>query len=142
MIREGHKIQFDIWDTAGQEKFRSIVRIYYQRANAALIVFDLTKRETFEKAVKWIDELRDQCDEVIQICLLGNKSDLVEEREIPLEEILQKCKEKEVIYREVSAKTGKGVKEAFEDLFNKIPLDIPKVETLEMSQPTQTKRCC
>ncbi len=65
MMINGQKVQFDIWDTAGQEKFRSIVKIYYQKANAAIIVFDVTKRETYEKAVRWIDEVRDHCDEDI-----------------------------------------------------------------------------
>ena len=82
MIINDHRIQFDIWDTAGQEKFRSIVKIYYQKANAALIVFDVTNRESFEKAVRWIDEVRDCCDEEIKIGLIGNKSDLGEEWEV------------------------------------------------------------
>lgn len=81
-----------------------------------------------------MDEVRECCDEEVAICLLGNKCDLNEEREVTKEEANLVAGQKGVLYWEVSAKTGVGVKEAFEELFNQISLDFQPMETLITQQ--------
>ena len=84
-------IRAHIWDTAGQEKFRAITKSYYRGAKGALVVFDLTKRESFNNADKWISELRANGENDLIIILIGNKSDLVMDRCITKEEAKEKA---------------------------------------------------
>lgn len=69
-------IKIQIWDTAGQESFKSITRSYYKGSIAALIVYDITRRESFESISKWLHEVRSHSHEKVEIVLIGNKSDL------------------------------------------------------------------
>ena len=75
-----------IWDTAGQERYKSITNAYYKGAKGALLVFDLTKKQSFESVDKWISDLKANGDEQITIILVGNKSDLEEHRQVTSEE--------------------------------------------------------
>uniref|UniRef100_A0A8D0LA69 RAB17, member RAS onco family n=1 Tax=Sphenodon punctatus TaxID=8508 RepID=A0A8D0LA69_SPHPU len=79
-------IKFEIWDTAGQEKYHSVCHLYYRGANAALLVFDIARKETFDRAKAWLRELEKEFlhDEIL-IVLVGNKTDLSAEREVTLE---------------------------------------------------------
>ena len=71
------EIRLNLWDTAGQEKFRSLTRMYYQDAEAAVIVYDITFRESFESAKYWVEDLRQNCNNTdILIAIVGNKCDL------------------------------------------------------------------
>jgi len=83
---DGVKIKAQIWDTAGQERFRSITNAYYKGAKGALLVFDVTRRETFDSINKWVPELKQSGDKDVTIILVGNKSDLVQERQVSTEE--------------------------------------------------------
>ena len=77
---ENKIIKNQIWDTAGQERFRAITNAYYRGAVGAIIAYDLTKSKTFENVQKWLNELKDNAEPNITVMLLGNKSDLVENR--------------------------------------------------------------
>ena len=72
-------IKFEIWDTAGQERYKSLAPMYYRNANAAIIVYDITQKDSLQKAVKWVDELKSKLgeDSDVIISLIGNKLDLV-----------------------------------------------------------------
>lgn len=83
---DGYKIKGQIWDTAGQERFRSITNAYYKGAKGALLVYDVTRRETFENISKWVPELKQTGDKDVTIILVGNKSDLENERQVSTEE--------------------------------------------------------
>ena len=76
------KIKTQIWDTAGQERFRAITHAYYKGATGALVVYDVTKSATFESVDKWLKELRENAEEDIVIILIGNKSDLKDQRTV------------------------------------------------------------
>ena len=89
----GYKVKNQIWDTAGQERYRSITNTYYKGAKGALVVYDISKRDTFDNANKWINELRMNGEKDVCIVLVGNKSDLLEDRVISSEEGEQKAKE-------------------------------------------------
>ena len=74
------QIKLQIWDTAGQESFRSITRSYYRGAAGALLVYDITRRETFNHLTRWLEEARHNANSDMVVMLIGNKSDLENER--------------------------------------------------------------
>ncbi|XP_028800495.1 ras-related protein Rab-2-A-like [Neltuma alba] len=108
-------LKLHIWDTAGQEKFRSITRTYYREAIVALLVYDITRKETFKHLDSWLKELREHADSNVTIVLVGNKCDLNLRREVSTEEGKQFAKENKLIFLETSAKLGQNVDEAFEE---------------------------
>jgi Ras-related protein Rab-11A len=80
-------IKAQIWDTAGQERYRAITSAYYRGAVGALLVYDISKHQTYENVTRWLKELRDHADTNIVIMLVGNKSDLRHLRAVPTEEV-------------------------------------------------------
>ncbi len=108
----GKQIKLQIWDTAGQESFRSITRSYYRGATGALLVYDISRRDTFNHLTRWLDEARQHANPKMVIMLIGNKSDL-EKREVSYEEGEKFAKENGLIFLETSAKTAQNVEEAF-----------------------------
>ncbi|CCH44471.1 Ras-related protein [Wickerhamomyces ciferrii] len=118
-------IKFEIWDTAGQERFASLAPMYYRNAQAALVVYDITKPASFIKARHWIKELHEQASKDIIIALVGNKLDVVEEdesnRKVAYEEGETLANEEGLIFLETSAKTSFNVKEVFMNIGQKIP---------------------
>merc|ERR1712060_632901 len=83
---DGQKIKLQIWDTAGQEAFRSITRAYYRGAAGALLVYDITRRDTFQHLSRWLEEARQNGNQNMTIMLIGNKCDLEHKREVTPEE--------------------------------------------------------
>ena len=121
-----------IWDTAGQEKFQSVQRIFYRGSDACIIVFDITNPASFTNVSKWKEEFINAANlsspESFPIILIGNKADLATERkvcprfkfQVPYSKGLQWCKDNGgIAYFEVSAKTAANVKEGFEDITKK-----------------------
>ena len=112
---DGQSIKFQIWDTAGQESFRSITRAYYRGACGALLVFDVTRKETFEHVASWLQDAKDNSNLDISILLIGNKVDLADKREVSREEAEAYAKQEGLAYLETSAKTAHNVDAAFFD---------------------------
>ncbi|MEW5298386.1 MAG: hypothetical protein WDW36_001515 [Sanguina aurantia] len=110
---DGKQIKLQIWDTAGQESFRSITRSYYRGAAGALLVYDITRRETFNHLASWLDDARQHANPNMTIMLIGNKSDLTHRRAVTTEEGEQFAKEHGLIFLETSARTAHNVEEAF-----------------------------
>ncbi|KAL5061990.1 hypothetical protein RYX36_023727 [Vicia faba] len=106
-------IKLQIWDTAGQEMFRSITRSYYGGAAAALLVYDITRRETFDHLANWFEDLRQHANSNIIFILIGNKCDLTKKRVVSSEEGDKFAKENGLIFMEVSAKSAQSVEHAF-----------------------------
>jgi Ras-related protein Rab-2A len=106
-------IKLQIWDTAGQESFRSITRSYYRGAAGALLVYDITRRETFNHLASWLDDARQHANSNMTIMLIGNKSDLAHRRAVSTEEGEQFAKENGLVFMETSAKTAHNVEDAF-----------------------------
>uniref|UniRef100_UPI00398D6A5B Rab5 n=1 Tax=Leishmania donovani TaxID=5661 RepID=UPI00398D6A5B len=105
-------VHFDIWDTAGLERFKSLASMYYRGAAAALVVFDIVSADTFEKARYWIRELQANSPETV-VMLVGNKKDLESERQVSLADAQQSAGEMGAMYHETSARSGDGVRDAF-----------------------------
>eukprot|EP01111_Echinosteliopsis_oligospora_P001487 TRINITY_DN12241_c0_g1_i1.p1 TRINITY_DN12241_c0_g1~~TRINITY_DN12241_c0_g1_i1.p1 ORF type:complete len:206 (+),score=27.76 TRINITY_DN12241_c0_g1_i1:80-697(+) len=106
-------VKLQIWDTAGQEKFRSITRSYYRGAAGALLVYDITRRETFEHLTTWLEDCRKYSSSDITIILIGNKSDLESQRQVTTEEATQFAEKHDLVFLETSAKTAHNVDQAF-----------------------------
>jgi Ras-related protein Rab-2A len=109
----GQELKLQIWDTAGQESFRSITRSYYRGAVGALLVFDVTRRETFEHVQMWLDDALTNCHTPLTAMLVGNKIDLANQRTVTREEAEEFAKKKGITYIEASAKTAENVDAAF-----------------------------
>lgn len=110
---DGKQIKLQIWDTAGQESFRSITRSYYRGAAGALLVYDITRRDTFNHLTTWLEDARQHSNSNMVIMLIGNKSDLESRREVRKEEGEAFAREHGLIFMETSAKTASNVEEAF-----------------------------
>ncbi|CAL9690474.1 unnamed protein product [Knipowitschia caucasica] len=106
-------VKFEIWDTAGQERYHSLAPMYYRGAQAAIVVFDITKPDTFERAKAWVKELQRQASPNIVIALAGNKADLSEKRLVEFEEAQTYAEDTGLLFMETSAKTAMNVNELF-----------------------------
>eukprot|EP01121_Diplochlamys_sp_Union-15-3_P012539 TRINITY_DN3769_c0_g2_i1.p1 TRINITY_DN3769_c0_g2~~TRINITY_DN3769_c0_g2_i1.p1 ORF type:complete len:216 (-),score=33.64 TRINITY_DN3769_c0_g2_i1:47-649(-) len=122
-------VKLQIWDTAGQEKFRSITRSYYRGAYGALLVYDITRRETFDHVASWLDDCRKCSTPNIVIILIGNKCDLETGRQVSHEEGQEFARRHGLFFLETSAKTAQNVDEAFIKSANQI---FEKVEANQM----------
>eukprot|EP01098_Paradermamoeba_levis_P008680 TRINITY_DN3591_c0_g1_i1.p2 TRINITY_DN3591_c0_g1~~TRINITY_DN3591_c0_g1_i1.p2 ORF type:complete len:230 (-),score=64.41 TRINITY_DN3591_c0_g1_i1:47-736(-) len=109
-----------VWDTAGQEKFRAISSCYFRSAVAAGIVYDITKKESFESVERWLDDLRNYSSPSIIIILIGNKTDEESERVISKAEGENLAKKHKLLFMETSAKNGSNVEKAFEILVTEV----------------------
>ena len=105
--------RIQIWDTAGQENFRSITRAYYKNSVCALVVYDISSRDSFNNVMSWIEDCKNQSPKTIFIVLVGNKSDLDDKRQVSYEEGEALAKENGLMFLETSAKTAYNVVEAF-----------------------------
>ncbi|KAE9551920.1 hypothetical protein FO519_004879 [Halicephalobus sp. NKZ332] len=112
---DGKQIKLQIWDTAGQESFRSITRSYYRGAAGALLVYDITRRDTFNHLTSWLEDARQHSNSNMVIMLIGNKSDMEARREVKKEEGEAFAREHGLVFMETSAKTASNVEEAFID---------------------------
>lgn len=117
---DGKNLKAQIWDTAGQERYRSITNAYYKGAKGALVVYDITSRSSFDNVDRWISEIKSSADIAIYLVLVGNKSDLNENREISIEEGKQKSANNGIAFMETSAKTSENIEEVFNLLTNEI----------------------
>lgn len=113
-------IKAQLWDTAGQEKFRSITAQYYRGAKGILIVFDVTKRTSFESVDKWLNEVHNVSDASIPIILIGNKKDMVKNRSVTTEEAIEYSKDHGLNYIETSAKNGTNCSRAISRLLEDV----------------------
>jgi len=110
---DSNQVKLQIWDTAGQEKFRSITRSYYRGAAGALLVYDITRRETFEHLSSWLEDCLKYSNANIVITVIGNKCDLETNRQVTREEGEEFAKKHNLLFLETSAKTAENVDEAF-----------------------------
>ena len=107
------KIKIQIWDTAGQEQFQSITRSYYKGAIGALLVYDITRKETFNHITKWLEVVKSYSGKKICIILIGNKIDLEKKRKVSKEDGENFAKKNGILFLETSAKTAECVADAF-----------------------------
>nr|XP_004662288.2 ras-related protein Rab-17 [Jaculus jaculus] len=146
-------LKLEIWDTAGQEKYHSVCHLYYRGANAALLVYDITQKDSFHKAQQWLGDLEKEFPPgEIVVMLVGNKTDLEEEREVPFQEGKEFADSKNLLFMETSAKLNHRVSEVFrtvaqellqraEDKRSHSPQGAPAV-TLDQGPAARQGKCC
>jgi Ras-related protein Rab-11A/Rab family protein len=117
---EGKTVKAQIWDTAGQERYRAITSAYYRGAVGALLVFDITKRQTFDNVQRWLRELRDHADANIVVMMVGNKSDLNHLRSVPEEDSKEFSEKEGLSFLETSAMEAINVEKAFHTVLSEI----------------------
>ena len=144
---DNKRIDVALWDTAGQEMYRSLTPMYYRNAHAAIVVFDVGTRHTFEQAKEWIDNVRYHNDDAI-ISLCGNMIDK-ETRDVSRHDADELAESKRVSYHETSAKTGVGVEAMFENVIqvvvanaNKFSDDVGDSVVSSRAAPKRPKNCC
>jgi Ras-related protein Rab-11A len=116
-----HKtIKAQIWDTAGQERYRAVTAAYYRGAVGAMLVYDITKRVSFEHTQRWLEELKSHSDTNITIMLLGNKSDLGSLRQVPTEEAKEFSEKHGLFFLETSALDSTNVESAFLSVLSEV----------------------
>ena len=120
ILINGKKIKIQICDTAGEERYRSITSAYYKGAKGAFIVYDITRKTTFDNIDKWISDLKLNGDKNICIIILGNKSDLNEKRQVQEKDGMQKAEMFKTAFLETSALNGDNITKAFDELIEQI----------------------
>ena len=152
------KINAHIWDTAGQERYKSLTKSYFKGALGALVVYDIANKKTFENADKWIMELKDCSDKKLSLILIGNKSDLENNRQVSKQEGEAKAKNNGIAFLETSALAGNNIELAFQTLVEEIYdkchkdfepvalVDIGESKTLSLEEKKQEEQkkggCC
>ena len=109
------KFRLQIWDTAGQENYRSITRAYYKNSVCAILVYDISNRDSFEHISNWIEDCLAQSPKTVFMVLVGNKSDLNDNRKVSFQEGQDMARNNNMMFFETSAKTGENVDKIFED---------------------------
>lgn len=127
MYLEDRTVRLQLWDTAGQERFRSLIPSYIRDSSVAIVVYDVTNKNSFTNTSKWVDDVRAERGNDVIIVLVGNKTDISEKRQVTTEEGEKKAKEFNVMFMETSAKVGYNVKA----LFKKIALALPGMDAPE-----------
>eukprot|EP00211_Chloroparvula_japonica_P015686 CAMPEP_0119137560 /NCGR_PEP_ID=MMETSP1310-20130426/23868_1 /TAXON_ID=464262 /ORGANISM="Genus nov. species nov., Strain RCC2339" /LENGTH=196 /DNA_ID=CAMNT_0007128663 /DNA_START=84 /DNA_END=671 /DNA_ORIENTATION=+ len=132
MYLDDRTIRLQLWDTAGQERFRSLIPSYIRDSSVAIVVYDITKRQTFLNTSKWIEDVQMERGNDVIIMLVGNKTDLEEKRMVTVEEGEQMAKKLGIMFIEASAKSGFNVK----TLFRKVAMALPGENTTPKTQHT------
>lgn len=117
---DGKEIKAQIWDTAGQERFRAVTSAYYRGAVGALVVYDISRRHTFESVGRWLDELKMHSDMNVVTMLVGNKCDLESLREVPIEESKALAEAEKLFFIETSALNATNVNDAFQIVIKEV----------------------
>ncbi len=116
----GKAIKFDIWDTVGQEKYRSMTKIFYKDARVIILVFDLTSLKSFKSIEEyWWEEIKNNCAENPVIALVGNKTDLYSEKKVDVDDAKDLAKKMKAIFQLTSAVTSEGINNLFDNIGKK-----------------------
>ncbi|KAI9113975.1 hypothetical protein K1719_015226 [Acacia pycnantha] len=122
MYLEDRTVRLQLWDTAGQEKFRSLIPRYIRDSFVAVITYDVSNRQSFLNTDEWIEEERTECGSDVIIIIVGNKTDLVDKRQVSIEEGDAKSREFGVMFIETSAEAGFNIKPLFRKIATSLPL--------------------
>ena len=142
------KIRIQLWDTAGQEKYKSITKNLFLKVMGAIIIYDITSEKSYINCKMWVQMIKEECGSHMKIIIVGNKSDLNDQRKIDEEEVMNYAKEQNTQYIETSCKTGENIRKAVSILCEKI------MENKEMTDdssfmldnsaflPQKKRKCC
>lgn len=136
-------IKYEIWDTAGQERYYSLIPMYYRGAQVALIVYDITSKESFESAKKWVEELKyDKPQDFLKV-LVANKVDLNEVDSTNIEAGREYAEKEGLMFFGTSAKTGQNIQKMFSDIAEALPRDVRRtIEGVRLKRTGKNIFCC
>ena len=143
-LDDGKMVKIQIWDTAGQDRFRSITKNYYKGAHGIILIYDITNKKSFENVRTWINQIKEEVSEKVSIILVGNKIDDEEHRVVATEDGEKIAKELGLMFFECSAKSGVNIDSTFNELVKKTVENYSKVskgETLKNKKGGK-KVCC
>ncbi|KAK2151899.1 hypothetical protein LSH36_347g04025 [Paralvinella palmiformis] len=154
----GKRVTIAIWDTAGQERFHALGPIYYRDSNGAILVYDITDEDSFQKVKNWVKELRKMLGNEISLCIVGNKIDLEKDRHVSVEEAESYTTSVGAKHFHTSAKTNKGIEDMFLELCKRMiekaeengqksgmvrsPSARRNIVTIVDDEPQPKKGCC
>ncbi len=144
-LKSGKNIKLQIWDTAGQDRFRAITKNYYKGSHGIILIYDVTNVQTFENVKQWVSQIREEASANVIIYIAGNKIDMEEERKVNKEEGEKLAEELGFPFVETSAKSGININETFEDLverIDKIYGNSPQKVTRNNLYKAKYKKCC
>ena len=113
---DSSRVEMQLWDTAGQEKFRSLIPVYYRNAIAAVAVYDVSNMDSFSHLSDWIEQFQNEAGVAAVVFVVGNKTDLVDDRQVKAEDAESWAHARNYSFFECSAKSGDGVKHLFEEM--------------------------
>ncbi|KAF0989757.1 hypothetical protein HZS_2768 [Henneguya salminicola] len=143
------KVRLQLWDTAGQERFRALIPGYIRDSSVAIVVYDITSQDSFERVDGWINDVKDNRGKDAVIVLVGNKCDLNDKRQVSIEDGQKKAENLSIHFIETSAKTATNVKELFIKVSKSLPgidnhqnlREVPSVVNLETVSQTKASYC-
>ncbi|XP_037435488.1 ras-related protein Rab11A-like [Triticum dicoccoides] len=139
LILHRKQVKAQIWDTAGQERYRAVTSAYYRGALGAMVVYDVTRRATFDHVPRWVEELRAHADGSTVVALVGNKADAPpHRREVPADEAARFAEEQGLFFSEASALTGDNVERAFLALLEEVFAVVSR-RALELDEARRTR---
>ncbi|CAG9331100.1 unnamed protein product [Blepharisma stoltei] len=117
---ENKNIMLNIWDTAGQEKFKCLIPTFFRGSHAAILVYDITNQKSFNSIFYWIDKIHEHATSNVVFMMIGNKSDMETERKVPQELGQSKARDNKMLFLETSCLNSTNVERAFEEVTNQL----------------------
>ena len=127
-LKNGKNVKLQIWDTAGQDRFRAITKNYYKGANGIILIYDVTNSKTYDNVKTWVSQIREEASPNTIVYLCGNKIDMEDLRILKTEDGVKLAEEFGFPFKETSAKEGININETFEDLIERIDTVYSKLE--------------
>ena len=145
-LDDGKIVKIQIWDTAGQDRFRSITKNYYKGAHGIILIYDVTSRKTFENVKNWVSQIKEEVSDKVIIILVGNKIDDESNRKVSKEEGKKMANDCGLDFFETSAKSGLNIDSTFNELVKKTVETYSKIDgkgdKLNVKKSGKKKGCC
>ena len=144
-LKSGKSIKLQIWDTAGQDRFRAITKNYYKGSHGIILIYDITNTQSFENVKTWVNQIREEASSNVIIYITGNKVDMEDERKVDRDDGEKLAEELGFPFVETSAKNGININETFEDLVERIDKvygNVPQKPIKNKLYKANGKKCC